>query len=715
MHRVATTATTAARARTGVTLVAAVLTVLLMAFAGPAAAAGAQQTVAVTAPLRTAPNQDAPQAGVAYPGGVFEVSETTADGWSAIQINGEKLWLAPGALAPAAGPQLATATVTTAVLNVRQGPGTQFPVVTTVKQGQQVPVLETGDGWAKVSVGQTVGWVSTKYAKIAQAATQVPSVRFAKQARVIVDQANIRTGTNTGYSVKGRAAKGSVLPVYASAGGWLQVVYRNDLGWVDGSLLSVEDVGRVNPGVRYSISEGRWRIDFPIYGTVTGSTVNLRAGAGTNYRIVARVQKGARLELRGTQGDWARVVYQGQECFIARAYFKADRAEARSITFDMDGLTKRLTFENLGAIAVSGTEDGLGLLFRLPVRLPQAQLDINSGEFKSLVVDGDVVAITFSQRPSYSLDTIDGVTSVSFTTRLTAIAWKQAADRDSVTFVAAGSLPGDLLAVQPVALRLGATTEISSLPGPIAGAVTKADGGVRVDLNSQPAAAVLRHAPGQITVELLKPGLCGRTVVIDAGHGGSDPGALGLSGTKEKDINLAIALALRDKLKAAGAQVVMTREADVSLVPPEEADALDYARQASISELARRAGLAASQRGDIFISIHNNSMGYKSDQSGTETYYYSGASNAPSALRLASLVQREVVAELGLRDRGVKDEQFYVIKYADAPAILLEGAFLSNPGDEQLLLDPAVRERIAGAIFRAISEYFGPDAGASQQ
>lgn len=713
MHQVATTVT--ARARTGAAFVAALIVALLIAFVPPAAAGGAQQTVAATAPLRTAPSQDAPQAGVAYPGGVFEVVETTADGWSAIQINGEKLWLAPGALAPAARPALATATVTTAVLNVRQGPGTQFPIITTVKQGQQVPVLETGNGWAKVSTGATVGWISTKYAKIAQAATQVPSVRFTKQARVIVDQANVRTGTNTGYSVKGRAAKGSVLPVYASAGGWVQVVYRNDLGWVDGSLLSVEDIGRTDPGVRYSVSEGRWRIDFPVYGTVTGSTVNLRAGAGTNYRVVARVRKGARLELRGIQGDWARVLYQGQECFIARAYFKADRTEARSITFEMDGLTKRLTLENLGAVAVSGTEDGLGLLFRLPVRLPQAQLDINSGEFKSLVVDGDVVAITFSQRPSYSVETTNGKVRVSFTTRLTAIAWKQAADRDSISFVAAGSLPGDLLAAQPVALRLGATAELNSLPGPIGGTVTAADGGIRVDLGGQPAAAVLRHAPGQITVELLRPGLRGRTVVIDPGHGGSDPGALGLSGSKEKDINLAIALALRDKLKAAGAQVVMTRETDVSLVAPEEADALDYARQVSISELARRAGLAAAQRGDIFISIHNNSMGYKSDQSGTETYYYSGASNAPSALRLASLVQREVVAELGLRDRGIKDEQFYVIKYADAPAILLEGAFLSNPGDEQLLLDPTVRERIASALFRAISEYFGPDAGAIQQ
>ncbi|MGE5559952.1 MAG: N-acetylmuramoyl-L-alanine amidase [Chloroflexota bacterium] len=701
-------------------LVTVTLVVMILAsLQQPAGAYIAPYAAAAPAPLRAGPSADSQQLGVAYPGGDFEVVETSADGWTAVQIGGEKYWLAPGALAPVQQPpQAKTATVTASVLNVRKGAGTQHAVITTVKKGQQLPVLEQGDGWVKVAVGAASGWVSATYVRIsAQAtATRLPTVSFEKQAVVNVSKANVRTGTNTGYDVKGQASKGTVLPVYSTAGGWMQVVYRNDLGWVEGSLLTITDKGRTNPGVVYSVSENNWQIRFPVFGTVTGSTVNLRTGAGTNYKSIGTVKRGARLELKGTQGNWARVDYEGQECFISRDYFKADsNAQARSISFVMDGLTKRLTFTNMGQISVGKTDDGLALLFQLPVKLPQAHLDISTGEFKSLLVDGDVAALTLAQRPSYSIETAGADTSISFTTKLTAITWKQAADRDSITFTAAGSLPASLLSAQPLSLKLGATSDITALPGPLAGAVAAMTGGVRIDFAGQQAASVLRHAPGQITIELLKPGLRGRTIVIDPGHGGRDPGALGLVGTKEKDINLAIALLLRDKLKAAGADVVMTRDTDTSLVPPEEAEEIDYARQVSISELARRSNLAADRRGDMFISIHNNSMGYKSDQSGTETYYYSGASNAASAKRLAGLAQRELVAALGLRDRGVKDEQFYVIKNADAPAILVEGAFLSNTNDEQMLLDPLVRERMAEALFRAISEYFGPDAGGSLQ
>lgn len=681
----------------------------------PIGAYVAPYTASASSPLRAAPSADSPQVGVAYPGGDFDVTETTADGWSAVQINGEKYWLAPGSVAPAQPTKAVTATVTTAVLNVRKGPATTYAVITTVKKGQQLPVLEQSNGWLKVTAGGQTGWISATYAKLVQGATQVPNIHFEKQARVIVDTANVRTGTNTGYDVKWKVNKGTVLPVYATSGGWLEVVYHNDLGWAEGSLMTLEDKGRTNPGVTYSVGENHWGISFPVFGSVTGGKVNLRSGAGTKYKSVAQVSKGTRLEKRGTSGDWTRVVWQGQECYISSAYFKADsNAQPRSISLSMDGLRKQLSLNGVGAVTVSKTDDGLGLLFRLPVRLPQAELDIDTGEFKSLIVDGDTVALTFSQRPSYSLTTSGSNTTVSFTTRLIAVTWKQGDDRDSLTFTAAGSLPADLLSAQPVSLMLGATTDITSLPGPFAGSVTSVDGGVQINLNSQPPASVVRHSAGQITLDLLKPGLRGRTVVIDPGHGGRDPGALGLAGTREKDINLDISLLLRDKLEAAGAKVIMTHATDSAVVSDEQAEAIDYAREVSVSELASRSKMVAANRADMFISIHNNSMGYKSDQSGTETYFCSGTSNAASSKLLANLVQREVVASLGLPSRGVKDEQFYVIKYADAPAVLVEGAFLSNTTDEQMLNDRSVRERMADGMFRAISAYFGANGAAEQ-
>ncbi|MDR3564594.1 MAG: N-acetylmuramoyl-L-alanine amidase [Negativicutes bacterium] len=186
--------------------------------------------------------------------------------------------------------------------------------------------------------------------------------------------------------------------------------------------------------------------------------------------------------------------------------------------------------------------------------------------------------------------------------------------------------------------------------------------------------------------------LVGKTICLDPGHGGADPGTTGGTGTREKDNTLAIALLLRDRLEKNGASIIMTRDSDKeSFYPGSSAD----------EELGSRVDAANEGGADIFVSIHNDSFTNPST-SGTTTYHYGDAEST----RLAALVQKCLVEELGTRDRGARYASFYVIRYTDMPAILIEVAFISNPEEEVLLASVDGRYKAAESIFQGIVKYF---------
>ena len=195
--------------------------------------------------------------------------------------------------------------------------------------------------------------------------------------------------------------------------------------------------------------------------------------------------------------------------------------------------------------------------------------------------------------------------------------------------------------------------------------------------------------------------LAGRTIVIDPGHGGVDPGAIGPAGTKEKDVNLLLGLQVADFLRAEGANVILTRTTDVLLGTGGE-----------LSDLAARVAIANKSGADIFVSIHNNSYTSPSAQ-GTETLYNSNNPKATQSLDLATEVQKALVSGLGPFNvglnfnRGVKDMNDYVTgSHILIPAILVEVQFISNPNGEQQLLNPTYRAAASHALVQGIENYF---------
>ena len=217
-----------------------------------------------------------------------------------------------------------------------------------------------------------------------------------------------------------------------------------------------------------------------------------------------------------------------------------------------------------------------------------------------------------------------------------------------------------------------------------------------------------------------------KTIVIDAGHGGKDPGAVGYRGTKEKDIALDVAKRLEKKLsKNMKVKIVMTRDEDIFL------------------RLSERTKIANDSNGSLFISIHTNAAEDRR-ASGFETFLI-GQNKNEAAVRaaarenavlelegstgkkltdedlikatiaqsafaskselFASLVQKEIKKRVQSKDRGVKQAGFYVLMGASMPNVLVELGFISNPSEEKKLRSPQYRDQLATAIYRAVEQY----------
>ena len=182
-----------------------------------------------------------------------------------------------------------------------------------------------------------------------------------------------------------------------------------------------------------------------------------------------------------------------------------------------------------------------------------------------------------------------------------------------------------------------------------------------------------------------------KKICIDPGHGGTDSGAVGQNGTKEKDVVLQIGLMVKAALERNNIDVVMTRTADIT---------------SGKLVIADRCKIANSANVDYLVSIHANADGDRDDKTGfgTETWAYSTTS---VGYPLAKAVQKELVAANGLADRGVKAKAWDILKGTKAPAILVETAFINNSAEERLLTDAAFQRLTAESIAKGIVQQLG--------
>jgi N-acetylmuramoyl-L-alanine amidase len=174
-------------------------------------------------------------------------------------------------------------------------------------------------------------------------------------------------------------------------------------------------------------------------------------------------------------------------------------------------------------------------------------------------------------------------------------------------------------------------------------------------------------------------------VVLDPGHGGPDPGAVGIGGLRETDIVLDVGLQVAQLLQARGVQVLMTRTSEVDV------------------DLPPRVSLANSSNADVFVSLHANALNMdRPDVNGVETFYF----QAGNSLRLAQSIQAEIMTiSPGTPDRGARPGRFFVIRRTVMPAVLTEMGFVTGSIDAPRLASPNFRRRLAQSVAAGILNY----------
>lgn len=185
-------------------------------------------------------------------------------------------------------------------------------------------------------------------------------------------------------------------------------------------------------------------------------------------------------------------------------------------------------------------------------------------------------------------------------------------------------------------------------------------------------------------------------VVLDAGHGSPDGGAVGINGTLEKDINLDVVLKLRQILENRGMKVILTREGDSGIFDSNA----ETIHEKKVSDMKRRLDIINNSNADLFISVHMNSF-TDTTSNGLHVFY---SRNHPQAEETAIRIQKKISSLTGAKTHAVKtaSESLYLMKNPVPPSVLVECGFISNPEEEKLLNDENYRAKIAFAIAEAI-------------
>lgn len=190
-----------------------------------------------------------------------------------------------------------------------------------------------------------------------------------------------------------------------------------------------------------------------------------------------------------------------------------------------------------------------------------------------------------------------------------------------------------------------------------------------------------------------------KVVIIDAGHGGIDGGAVGKSGVIEKNINLAIAKKLKGYIESSGDMCIMIREVDEGLYSQE-----GTIGNKKVEDLKNRKNIIRENRADIFISIHLNSFP-QSQYYGAQVFYQRGDEESK---KLAKFVQDELLKVLDRNNKRIEKESdtYFILKGNKIPSLIVECGFLSNPEEESLLQQEDYQNKISWAIYCGIEKYF---------
>ncbi|MFZ5648050.1 MAG: SH3 domain-containing protein [Bacillota bacterium] len=646
--------------------------------------------------LRAAPGTGSTIVGKAAQGERLEVLSKQGD-WYRVIKNGIESWVAgwlvslEQAPAQSQAPGLGQAVVKEPLVNLRAAPGTDSAIVGKAAKGERLEILSKQGDWYRVIKNGTDSWVAGWLVEVSREPVAYPygdggsgapetsgaaptAEMTAARAEVTESGVNIRSGPGTGFRILGQAVAGSQYDVADKSGGWYKISGGSVSGWISDQFVKISTA---------AASRGAAERPSPVSGVavVKGSEVNIRSGPGTNYNVLSSANRGQRFLLVDKANDWYKVKLDNNRSgWVVAWLVDVDRPPAQGNEGSPANPGQN---KGPGTPAESGAQNGTGIIPPPPQKEPEkgevttppkTEEKKQNGLIKSVsaVTEGDntVVMIKSDGKPmKYSVTT---------------------------------ALNPDRIVVDISDFEPGSAPEKINFKSSLID-------GVRVGLNSRTPAVtrvvvdlgrVVKYEKSlssdgtQLKLKIMprtEKSLKGAKIVLDPGHGGSDPGAIGPSGLKEKTVNLDIAQKAAQILRNQGATVLMTRTTDTYV------------------DLYSRPQMAEKMGADLFVSIHNNAS-TSTKAAGTSTYYRRSDDNGMDLVRLEGVylsrtIQKNLMGTLKRSDLGVLQADFVVIAKSKVPAALAEIAFISNPEEEKLLAGESFRMKAATAIAQGIADY----------
>jgi N-acetylmuramoyl-L-alanine amidase len=541
----------------------------------------------------------------------------------------------------------------------RSGASSTYRVVATLKRNDKLTVVEEflnkeNELWYRVQINQQVmGWIPANQLSQEPLMDEIFYVK--------VDAANVRSGAFTSYKKVAVLEKGTAVRAidnFTNQSGelWYRIkVNDTTYGWISATLLTSEKI---------EINKTK------IIGT---KNAYLRRGASYSYSVTQYIPYQTKVtvisEFYNHDGQkWVNVqLMNGKRGWLPSWEVYQSLTDRKYVYSIKNNVLRKGASASYQSNAYVKSGEPLLYLWKYGEWI---NVETNAG-IRGWILENDT--------KTYIPNLLTGPAITKYSTNGILLTWEK-----SKNF----SLKYSMLSNR--AIKITGQNMTAELPNEkIVGIkeITASTGSLTITPEANYSLTV-RSYDNRLTVKVLPIGIKGKKIIIDAGHGGHDTGAIGPTKLYEKEVTLAVAKYLKTELEKQGAIVKLTRGSDIYLT------------------LQERVDISNTSDFDAFISIHANSSTSRSAH-GTETYFNTEYNfNGPKSAVLAKYVQDALIKDLKTYNRGQKAANYYVLKYNNLPSVLVELAFISNPAEESMLRSDLVRRKAAMAIAEGVKNYF---------
>lgn len=544
--------------------------------------------------------------------------------------------------------QTGTAIVNIEILNVREGPGIQYPLLDQIHQDEEYPIIKNQGDWVQLKLSnQQSGWVANWLVTVKEPTpTQKPVATTPKNETVTPTVPSLRVRQGPGLDTKtiGYISNGDTYTKVAEEGTWSKINYDNNVGWVATSYIDTVKKKEETEKIIYSTL----KINVPV--------LNVREEPTTKSKIVDKVEEGESYTVTKQEDNWFKIDIDNKEGWVHGDYVTVDQKTTQ------DSVPKKENDQFIVTASLLNVRDS-------------ASLD---GNIISQLQSGKTVTVSQSigKWSEVNLENQKGwVYNI----------YLKKPDQEENSMVS--------ILYNGTNLRSGPSTQTNVVRKANQGeqflVVDKEGDWYHIQLGDGSKAYIagwIVEVSGPI--EKVEPKEAdqpfkGKTIVLDPGHGGKDNGTTGASGFHEQVLTLITAKNLADMLESAGANVILTRSDNRYL------------------SLKSRVSLSHHYHADAFLSIHYDSSTITNVR-GTTSFYYSSTKDKP----LADAIHKELISRGGLPDRKSKYGNYFVLRENKQPAVLLELGFLSNATEEQIVRSNDFQTKAAQAMFYGLKSYF---------